>query len=54
MAPEDYLGAYRGKVAARVELVRQGTRHIAERDSFTQIAGVLNRDPVVTGSAAGW
>lgn len=52
MTPEDYLGAYRGKVAARVELVRQGTRHIAERGSFTQIAGVLNRDPVVTGSAA--
>lgn len=52
MAPEDYLRAYRGKVAIRVELVRQGTRHVAERGSFTVIAGVLNRDPIVTGSAA--
>jgi NAD(P)-dependent dehydrogenase (short-subunit alcohol dehydrogenase family) len=32
--------------------VRQGTRHVAERGSFTLIAGVLNRDPIVTGSAA--
>ena len=52
MTPEDYLRAYRGKVAAQIELVRQGTRHIAERGSFTLIAGVLNRDPIVTGSAA--
>ncbi len=52
MAPEDYLRAYRGKVATQVELVRQGTRHVAERGSFTLIAGVLNRDPIVTGSAA--
>ena len=52
MAPEDYLSAYRGKVAAQIELVRQGTRHVADRGSFTLIAGVLNRDPIVTGSAA--
>jgi NAD(P)-dependent dehydrogenase (short-subunit alcohol dehydrogenase family) len=52
MTPEDYLRAYRGKVAAQIELVRQGTRHIAERGWFTLIAGVLNRDPIVTGSAA--
>ena len=52
MAPEDYLRAYRGKVATQVELVRQGTHHVAERGSFTLIAGVLNRDPIVTGSAA--
>jgi NAD(P)-dependent dehydrogenase (short-subunit alcohol dehydrogenase family) len=52
MTPEDHLRAYRGKVAAQIELVRQGTRHVAERGSFTLIAGVLNRDPIVTGSAA--
>ena len=52
MTPEDYLRAYRGKVATQIELVRQGTRHVAERGSFTLIAGVLNRDPIVTGSAA--
>jgi NAD(P)-dependent dehydrogenase (short-subunit alcohol dehydrogenase family) len=52
MSPEDYLGAYRGKVAAQIELVRQGTRHVAERGSFTLIAGVLGQEPIVTGSAA--
>jgi NAD(P)-dependent dehydrogenase (short-subunit alcohol dehydrogenase family) len=52
MEPEDYLSAYRGKVAAQIELVRQGTRHIAERGSFTLIGGVLNQEPIVTGSAA--
>jgi NAD(P)-dependent dehydrogenase (short-subunit alcohol dehydrogenase family) len=52
MEPEDYLSAYRGKVAAQIELVRQGTRHIAERGSFTLIGGVLSQEPIVTGSAA--
>ena len=52
MAAEDYLRAYRGKVAAQIELVRQGTRHVAERGSFTLITGVLAQEPIVTGSAA--
>ena len=52
MTPEDYLSAYRGKVAAQIELVRQGTRHVAERGSFTLITGVLAQEPIVTGSAA--
>lgn len=52
MTPEDYLAAYRGKVASQVELVRQGTSRIAPRGSFTLITGVLGREPVVTGSAA--
>jgi NAD(P)-dependent dehydrogenase (short-subunit alcohol dehydrogenase family) len=52
MTPEDYLSAYRGKVASQVELVRQGTSRIAPRGSFTLITGVLGREPVVTASAA--
>lgn len=52
MTPEDYLSAYRGKVAAQMELVRQGATHVAERGSFTLIAGVLGQEPIVTGSAA--
>lgn len=52
MTPEDYLGAYHGKVASQVELVRQGTSRIAARGSFTLITGVLGREPIVTGSAA--
>jgi len=54
MAPEDYLSAYRGKVAAQIELVRQGTRHVAERGSFTLIAGVLNRIPSSPGARPRW
>jgi NAD(P)-dependent dehydrogenase (short-subunit alcohol dehydrogenase family) len=52
MGPEDYLNAYRGKVASQVELVRQGISRVAARGSFTLITGVLGREPVVTGSAA--
>jgi NAD(P)-dependent dehydrogenase (short-subunit alcohol dehydrogenase family) len=52
MTPDDYLGAYHGKVAAQVELVRQGTTRVAPRGSFTLITGVLGREPIVTGSAA--
>jgi NAD(P)-dependent dehydrogenase (short-subunit alcohol dehydrogenase family) len=52
MTPEDYLSGYRGKVAAQIELVRQGTTQIAERGSFTLIAGVLGQEPIITGSAA--
>jgi NAD(P)-dependent dehydrogenase (short-subunit alcohol dehydrogenase family) len=52
MTPEDYLSAYRGKVASQVELVRQGSSRIAARGSFTLITGVLGREPVVTGTAA--
>lgn len=52
MTPADYLSAYHGKVAAQIELVRQGTSRIAERGSFTLIAGVLGREPIITGSAA--
>jgi NAD(P)-dependent dehydrogenase (short-subunit alcohol dehydrogenase family) len=52
MTPEDYLSAYRGKVAGQIELVRQGTSRIAARGSFTLITGVLSREPIVTGSAA--
>jgi NAD(P)-dependent dehydrogenase (short-subunit alcohol dehydrogenase family) len=52
MTPEDYLSAYHGKVAAQIEMVRQGTSRIAERGSFTLIAGVLSQEPIITGSAA--
>lgn len=52
MAPDDYLSAFRGKVLSQIELVRQGTSRVAERGSFTLIAGVLAREPIPTGSAA--
>jgi NAD(P)-dependent dehydrogenase (short-subunit alcohol dehydrogenase family) len=52
LTPEDYLAAYREKVAPQIELVRQGLAVVAERGSFTLTTGVLARDPILTGSAA--
>lgn len=52
LTPEDYLAAFRGKVLSQIELVRQGIPRIAERGSFTLIAGVLAREPIPTGGAA--
>lgn len=52
MEPEDYTAAFRGKVLAQIDLVRQGLPHVAERGSFTLITGVLSRDPIPTSSAA--
>ncbi|MFE7380355.1 short chain dehydrogenase [Streptomyces zhihengii] len=52
LTPDDFTAAFRGKVLAQIELVRQGLDHVAERGSFTLITGVLARVPVLTGSAA--
>ncbi|GIE29698.1 short chain dehydrogenase [Actinoplanes italicus] len=52
LTAEDYLAAYRGKVAGQIELVRQGLARIGERGSFTLISGVLAREPIPSGSAA--
>ncbi|ASU82119.1 short chain dehydrogenase [Nocardiopsis gilva YIM 90087] len=52
LTADDYLSAFRGKALSQIELVRQGTKRIAERGSFTLITGALARDPIVSGSAA--
>ncbi|WP_229074491.1 short chain dehydrogenase [Actinoplanes sp. DH11] len=52
LTPEDYLAGFRGKVLSQIDLVRQGLSRIADRGSFTLIAGVLSREPIVTGAAA--
>ena len=49
---DDYTAAYRGKVFAQIELVRQGIDQVAADGSFTLITGVLARSPIVTGAAA--
>lgn len=49
---DDYLSAYRGKVAAQIDLVRHGLDRLPERGSFTLISGVLAREPIPAGSAA--
>ena len=52
LTADDYTAAYRGKVLAQIELVRQGIDRIAADGSFTVITGVLARSPIVTGAAA--
>jgi NAD(P)-dependent dehydrogenase (short-subunit alcohol dehydrogenase family) len=52
LTDEDFLAAYRGKVAPQVELVRQGLAVVGDRGSFTLTTGILARDPIRTGSAA--
>ncbi|MFI8104556.1 short chain dehydrogenase [Streptomyces sp. NPDC086023] len=52
MTPEDWTAAFRGKVLAQLELVRQGLDVIAPRGSFTLITGITARRPVPTASAA--
>lgn len=49
---EDYLSAYRGKVAAQVDVVRLGTPCIADGGSITLTTGILAREPIRTGAAA--
>ena len=49
---EDYLSAYRGKVAAQVDVVRIGTAHVADGGSITLTTGILAREPILTGAAA--
>lgn len=40
------------KFLGQVELVRQGTRVVRPRGSFTLITGILGREPIAGGSAA--
>jgi NAD(P)-dependent dehydrogenase (short-subunit alcohol dehydrogenase family) len=49
---EDYLSAYRGKVAAQVDVVRLGTPHLTDGGSITLTTGILAREPIRTGAAA--
>ena len=40
------------KLLGQVELVRQGTAHVAGDGSFTLVTGVLARSPILTGTVA--
>jgi NAD(P)-dependent dehydrogenase (short-subunit alcohol dehydrogenase family) len=52
LTAEDYLAAYRGKVAAQVDVVRIGTPHLSDGGSLTLTTGILAREPIRTGAAA--
>ncbi len=49
---EDYLAAFRGKVASQVDVARLATPHLVDGGSITLTTGVLAREPIRTGAAA--
>lgn len=49
---ETFMIGLRQKVMGQVNLVLQGTDHVADRGSFTLTSGVLDRDPIVMSSNA--
>ncbi|SEQ60255.1 short chain dehydrogenase [Microlunatus flavus] len=52
LGAEDYLAAYRGKVASQVDVTRLATPHLVDAGSITLTTGVLAREPIRTGAAA--
>ena len=52
LSAEDYLSAYRGKVASQVDVVRIGAPYVADRGSITLTTGILAREPILAGAAA--
>lgn len=52
LTAEDYLSAYRGKVAAQIDVVRLAVAHLVDRGSVTLTTGILAREPILTGTAA--
>jgi NAD(P)-dependent dehydrogenase (short-subunit alcohol dehydrogenase family) len=52
LTAEDYLAAYRGKVASQVDVTRLATPLLADGGSITLTTGVLAREPIRTGAAA--
>lgn len=52
IAKEDYLESLQNKALGQIDLVLQGLAWINQGGSFTLTTGNLNREPVMTGSAA--
>ncbi|MYR63762.1 short chain dehydrogenase [Streptomyces sp. SID625] len=52
LTAEDFAATFRGKALSQIELVRQGTRHIAPTGSFTLVSGILSEEPIASGAAA--
>lgn len=49
---DDYKSGLADKTLGQIELVRQGQHVVADGGSFTLVSGVLNRDPILTGTMA--
>lgn len=52
MTAKDYEVGLRSKLMGQVNLVLIGMRYVNEGGSFTLTSGILNHDPIVTGSSA--
>ncbi|MEU5431911.1 short chain dehydrogenase [Streptomyces sp. NPDC020719] len=52
LTADDFAASLRGKTLSQLELVRQGTRHVAATGSFSLISGILTDEPIVAGAAA--
>ncbi|MFF1487869.1 short chain dehydrogenase [Streptomyces sp. NPDC058319] len=52
LTAEDFAATFRGKALSQIELVRQGTCHIAPTGSFTLVSGILSEEPIASGAAA--
>ncbi|MFG2142886.1 short chain dehydrogenase [Streptomyces sp. NPDC048696] len=52
LTADDFAATLRGKTLSQLELVRQGTRHVAATGSFSLISGILTDEPIVAGAAA--
>jgi len=52
MTLSQYESSLRHKLLGQIDLVLQGIPYMHPNGSFTLISGILNRDPIVAGSAA--
>lgn len=53
MTKEKYITSMQSKQLGQIDLVVQGLKILRDHVSFTLTTGLLNCDPIVTGSAAG-
>lgn len=52
MTVDDYQASLSNKLLGQIDLVLQGQRYLNDGGSITLTTGVINRDPIVAGSAA--
>ena len=52
MTREAYIQSMQNKLLGQVELVTQGVKLLGDEVSFTLTTGLLNCDPIITGTAA--
>ncbi len=53
LSREDYLAAFTGKVLCQLDVVRIGAPFVRDGGSFTLTSGILAREPIPSGTAAG-